>query len=304
MPNQTDHILSYLPRTFQALPKPTALYSVAAAFGNELLTAENSLVDVMRAHWVDSADKDAELLRDLACLASLYGLVPRGAEPASAPPACPPLPADESIEEFREHLKRYIRTFLDGTVTVQGITRIVAEALGLHVADDYAAMDTWWTRPEDVLVSREPHGADATTTLFGFEAHTVIGSADQSASITGSIDLSKPIDLSGSAMLRLKIDNAAPVVIDLASHLPNTAAATLDQIVSAIDFLAHQGNCPARRPLLDVSLAIERSAQPLGSARWRQRCRAAPAGPASARLPRRGRRGSAHRRYTRFERWR
>jgi hypothetical protein len=240
VPNQTDHILSYLPRTFQALPKPTALYSVAAAFGNELLAAENSLVDFMRAHWVDTADKDAELLRDLACLAVLYGLTPRGAEPALASPTCLPVPADEGIEDFREHLKRYIRTFLDGTVTMQGITRIVAEALGLHVADEYAAMDTWWTRPGDELVIREPHGADATTMVFGFDTHTAIGSADQSASITGSIDLSTPIDLSGSSILRLKIDNTAPIVIDLASRLPNTAAASLDQIASAIDFLAQK----------------------------------------------------------------
>src|SRR5262249_18909276 len=155
VPNKTDRILSYLPDTFRALPKPTALYAVADAFGSELLHAENSLVDVMRAHWIDHADKGQELIRDLACIAALYGLAPRGVDLEARSPGtfltCPPMPADESVEEFREHIKRYIRTFLEGTVTVQGILRIVAEALGLRILDQYAEMDTWWTRPSKDL---------------------------------------------------------------------------------------------------------------------------------------------------------
>src|SRR5260370_13874702 len=78
MPTKTDRILSYLPRTFSALPRPTALYSVVDAFGSELLKAENSLAALMLAHWVDHADKGAEFISDLACIASLYGLAPRG----------------------------------------------------------------------------------------------------------------------------------------------------------------------------------------------------------------------------------
>ena len=50
MPTKTERILSYLPSTFRALPKPTALYSVADAFGNELLQAENSLAALRRLH--------------------------------------------------------------------------------------------------------------------------------------------------------------------------------------------------------------------------------------------------------------
>src|SRR5262249_60901733 len=100
MANKTDRILGYLPSTFRALPRPTALYAVVDAVGGELLTAENSLAAVMQAHWVDHADRGAEVIDDLARIGALYGLAPR---------------PEESVEEFREHLKRYVRTFLEGT---------------------------------------------------------------------------------------------------------------------------------------------------------------------------------------------
>ena len=77
MPTKTDRILSYLPGTFRALPRPTALYSVVDAFGSELLKAENSLAALMLAHWVDHADEGAEFIGDLACIAALYGLSPQ-----------------------------------------------------------------------------------------------------------------------------------------------------------------------------------------------------------------------------------
>lgn len=222
MPTKTDRILSYLPSTFGALPKPTALYSVADAFGNELLQAENSLAALMLAHWVDHADRGAELIDDLARIAALYGLAPQ---------------PEESVEEFREHLKRYVRTFLDGTVTVQGILRVTAEALGLHIADAYNQMDTWWTRkgagPErsrgDTLITVELRGDDAAKLLFGVEAASVKGQAAQPARIVGKVDLSGDIDLSGGTKLRLKLDAAAPVDIDL------MGLTTLEQIKQAIN---------------------------------------------------------------------
>src|SRR4029453_16335577 len=126
MPTKTDRILSYLPRTFQTSPRPRVLYPLVDAFGNELLQAENSLAAVMLAHWVDFADKNVEEINDLARIASLYGLAPRCADGEIL----------ESVEEFRDHLKRYIRTFLEGTVTVQGILRVTAEALFVRIADE------------------------------------------------------------------------------------------------------------------------------------------------------------------------
>jgi hypothetical protein len=214
MPTKTDRILSYLPGTFRALPKPTALYSVADAFGNELLQAENSLAALMLAHWVDHADRGAELIDDLARIAALYGLAPQ---------------PEENVEEFREHLKRYVRTFLDGTVTVQGILRVTAEALGLHIADAYDQMDVWWKRENDALITIEPRGDDAARLLFGVEAASVKGQAAQPARIVGKIDLSDGIDISGGSKLRLKLDAAVPVDIDLAG------LTALDQIVQAIN---------------------------------------------------------------------
>lgn len=214
MPTKTDRILSYLPSTFRALPKPTALYSVADAFGDELLQAENSLAALMLAHWVDHADRNAELIDDLARIAALYGLGPQ---------------PEESVEEFRDHLKRYVRTFLDGTVTVQGILRVTAETLGLHIADAYDQMDTWWTRGDDTLIDVEARGDDAAERLFGIDAVSVTGRAARSARVVGTVDLGGGVDLDGGTQLRLKVDDAAPVDIELAG------ATSLEQIVQSIN---------------------------------------------------------------------
>jgi hypothetical protein len=238
MPTKTDRILSYLPGTFRALPRPTALYAVADSFGNELLQAENSLAALMLAHWVDHADRGAEFIQDLACIAALYGLAPQGSSSGSPPPSalltCPPVPSDESIEEFREHLRRYIRTFLEGTVTVQGIVRIVAEALGLHINDQYHDMDTWWQRRSDELIERVPRGDDALSLLFAAEAITATGRSSQPARITSQADLSAGVDLRGAGMLRMQVDAAAPITVDLLTQADNPAQVTLQQIVDAI----------------------------------------------------------------------
>jgi hypothetical protein len=232
MASRTERILSYLPSTFGALPRPTALYSFVDAYGNELRLAENSLAGVMSAHWVDFADRNAELINDLACMARLYGLAPRGA-PRKA--TCGPLSSEESVAEFREHLKRYVRTFLDGTVTVQGILRVVAEVLGLHIADDYAEMDTWWTRDDDGLTTIEPRGDDAARSVFGFESFIISGEPVSPARIYGDRDLSGGIDLSGAFRLRLSVDAAAPVELDLAARLGRTSGITLEEISRTIN---------------------------------------------------------------------
>lgn len=220
MPTKTDRILSYLPGTFRALPRPTALYALVDAFGNELLLAENSLAAVMQAHWVDHADRGAEVIDDLACLAALYGLAPR---------------ADESVEEFREHLKRYVRTFLEGTVTVQGILRVTAETLGLRIADDYEEMDTWWARSNGELVTVEPRGDDAAELILGLRAATAAGSPARPAQVMGSVDLGGGVDLREVTSVRLKVDDGGPVEINLAEGAADRAAVTLDELVAAIN---------------------------------------------------------------------
>ena len=230
MPTKTDRILSYLPSTFRALPKPTALHSIVDAFGGELLQAENSLAALMLAHWVDHADRGEELIQDLACIASLYGLGPRGAQsPGRNGEKCLSIAADESVKEFREHLKRYVRTFLEGTVTVQGILRVTAESLGLRINDDYIDLDTWWTRESDALVDVAPRGDDAARLLLGIETVDVHGHPPEPARIEGQVDLSGEIDLGEGLVLHLKVDNAGAVKIEMPRH------AKLDAIAQAIN---------------------------------------------------------------------
>jgi hypothetical protein len=231
MPTKTDKIVSYLPSTFRSLPQPNALRSVIDAFGAELLKSENSLAALMLAHWVDHADRGEDLIQDLACIASLYGLSPRGAEPPheSASKLCPPIAADETVEEFREHLKRYVRIFLEGTVTVQGVLRVAAESLGLRIKDDYADLDTWWTRESDALINVSTRGDDAALSLLGVETAAVDGHSAQPAQVIGQVDLLGEIGLGEGAVLQLKVDNADAVKIELPQH------AQLNVIVQAIN---------------------------------------------------------------------
>lgn len=223
MPTKTDRIISYLPRTFQTSPRPPVLYAVADAFGNELLLGENSLAALMLAHWVDFADKNAEQIDDLERMASLYGLAPRCDDHGEVL---------EGVEEFREHLKHYVRTFLEGTATVQGILRISAEALAIHIADENEQLDRWWTRQHDELVTVEPRGDDSAAGLFRFDRPRATGTPARPAQVTGTVDLSAGINLQGASTLRLKIDGVGPVEVDLGSGSKLMLKAIVDAINS------------------------------------------------------------------------
>jgi hypothetical protein len=218
MPGKTDRILGYLPGTFRPDPRRSVLRALAEAFGTELQQAENSLAAIMAAHWAKHADRGAKSIDDLACLASLYGLAPRD---------------DEGIEEFREHFYRYVRTFLDGTVTVQGILRISAEALGLHIADHYEDMDVWWRRSEKELLTLEARNDDACQLIFGQKSVRATGRPAESAQVTGNIDLSRGVVLPAHATLKICIDDATPVEVILGETQPGKKE--LRQIVEAIN---------------------------------------------------------------------
>jgi hypothetical protein len=220
MANKTDRIISYLPTTFQKRPHGPTLHAVVDAFGRQLQDAENSLAAVMQAHWVDYADRLAPEIDDLARIAALYGLAPRD---------------DEGVEEFREHLKRYVRTFLDGPVTVQGILRITAEALGLHIADDYAAMDTWWTRTDDAITVAESGGDDAAELVLGLRSASEHGRSATAALVKGTTDLSGKVDGRSDNILRLQVNGAGPFEIDIAATAEDPAAVTGDEIAAAIN---------------------------------------------------------------------
>jgi hypothetical protein len=213
MPTKTDRILGYLPRTFQTSPRPPVLYPVVDTFGRELLVAENSLSAVMLSHWVDFADKGATAVDDLERIAALYGLAPRD---------------DESVEEFREHLKHYVRTFLEGTVTVQGILRISAEVLGLHIADANADLDAWWQRPSRELVTVDGSGDDAAEKVFGFAAMKATGAPSLPAQLKGAVSLSS-VTLPGPSILHLTVDGGSTVDVNLAGSKKS------DDIIAAIN---------------------------------------------------------------------
>ncbi|WP_020392174.1 hypothetical protein [Kribbella catacumbae] len=215
---KADRILANLPPTYRMLGDPSALRALADAYGGELQAAENSLVAVMRSHWLDFADAGEPVIQDLALFAALYGLAPR---------------PDESVEEFREHLKRYVKTFLEGTVTVQGILRITAETLGLHIEDD--ALDTWWTPGrEPVLVTSFPSGADAATLVFGQPAVDRYGADAARATLVGEVDLRGGVDLSTRGTLWIALDGGGPQSVELTTGAADPAKVTPEEIVAAI----------------------------------------------------------------------
>ncbi|HEX2028730.1 MAG TPA: hypothetical protein VHF25_12120, partial [Nitriliruptorales bacterium] len=217
---KTERILGHLPLTFRAGADPSALRALVGAFGDELQAAENSLAAVMRSHWVDFADSGMDTIRDLACLASLYGLLPRD---------------DETVEEFREHLKRYVRTFLAGTVTVQGLLRITAEALHLDIEDGYQSIDAWWDRDVDPVVTSLPSGADAAATVLGVPHARRDGTDPGPAVVAGLPDLRGGVDLRDRPLLWLAVDGGGTVPIDLTDQAADPSTVQPEEIAAAIN---------------------------------------------------------------------
>jgi len=207
---KTERILSNLPATFQPFPRPSALFTLVNAFGIPLQEAENLLVEVMKAHWVDHADRGRKTIRDLALLAALYDLQPR---------------PDEGVEEFREHLKRYVRAYLEGTATIRGVLRLAADTLGLAI--DLDALQ----RPQEMQI---PRLDDATQLLFGFPWSAAVGQEAQPARVIGRNDLSGGVDLRPAHTLKLKI-NGTVRIIKIADKVAQLEAVLLSQIVKAIN---------------------------------------------------------------------
>jgi hypothetical protein len=219
MPTKTDRILGYLPGTFRPQAARSALRAVVDAFGSELQHGENLLAQVMQSHWVDFADRGATEVDDLGQMSPLYGLLPR---------------PDESVEQFRIHLKRYVRTLLDGTVTVQGVLRIAAEALGLEIDDGIEKLDTWWRRPDDAVTTVLADAADAAEMLFGVAGFDESGTAARRAEIVGTPDLAASVDLRDRNLLYVVVDAGATVVVDLATGAADPGAVSLEHILTRL----------------------------------------------------------------------
>ena len=235
---KADRILANLPPTFRLRGDPSALRALADAYGGELQSAENALVAVMRAHWVDFADAGDPGVLDLARIGALYGLAPR---------------PDESVEEFREHLKRFVRAQLDSTVTVEGILRTVAATLGLHTEEP---LDTWWERSEELVVTEVPRGVDAASRVLGLPAVLAAGADARPGVLVGLVDLRDGVDLSDRSTLWVSFDGGGLVAVDLTTEADDPAAVTPDQIVAAL--VARLGSAGTAR-VDDGRLVLESS---------------------------------------------
>ncbi|MFL5542114.1 MAG: hypothetical protein ACJ8J0_24220 [Longimicrobiaceae bacterium] len=222
MPTKTERILALLPRTFRAHPRPTALHALAEAFGGELLRAENALAEVMQAHWVDHADRGADAVDDLRRMAALYGLATRPA----------PMP-EETVEEFRQRLRRHVRTFMDGTATVRGVLRVAADALALRIDDE--RLDAWWNRTGPAPALVRPRGDDAARDLFGVPHAATRGAPSRAARVEGPVLPAAGADLRDGSILRLAVDGAGAVDVDCAAGVEDRARVLLGGIVAAVN---------------------------------------------------------------------
>ncbi|MFH1860618.1 MAG: hypothetical protein ABH870_06365 [bacterium] len=109
--NKTDKIFSYLPELYQNIGKESIIYSIVDIFGKKLQCIEDDIFEVMRAHWVNHADRDKETIDDLNRLGSLFDIRPI---------------EGESIEKYRRRLKRMIKVYLEGVGTTKAIIEVVA----------------------------------------------------------------------------------------------------------------------------------------------------------------------------------
>jgi hypothetical protein len=225
MPTKTDRILGYLPQSFLPDRRKSALAAVAGSVGEELQHGEIVLARILRAHWVDSADEGETLIDDLGRIASMYGLAPLIDFDGSQL---------ESVEQFRAHLKRHVRSLLEGRVTVRGLLEVAAEILGLTIAegDD---VDVWWNRGSGVQQTHEARGEDAARLVIGAAAADVRGADARPAIVQGTVDLSSGADLAGGSLLKLQVDDGGSFLIALAAGQPDIHAVSLDALVAAIN---------------------------------------------------------------------
>jgi hypothetical protein len=145
--NRTDVILSRFPQFYQSRDTKNALYSFIEAFAQQLDEAEEALLRVMHAHWVQTADNELpkkplqQRKGDLDKIFALY-LEKLGAtallQQTNRNAADPALAASED-ELYRQRVLSLIRVLKDSPITKQGIQNIVAANLG--IADDMAYAD-------------------------------------------------------------------------------------------------------------------------------------------------------------------
>jgi hypothetical protein len=230
---KTERILSYLPPLYRPYPQPplfrrapSLLYLMTDAVGRLMGEADELLVTVMRAHWVDFADKGRPRIDDLAKLAALFDLQPRD---------------DEDVETFRTHLKSYIRTYLEGSATPRGVLRLAASTLALSLEQE---LEPRLGDPPAIIVEMRA-GEDAAMRLFGVDEAEVRGTPPGPARLVGLRDLSAGADLSAGGTLQIAVDGDEIAIVDVAGADPRATtpweAARAINAALGVNVASHDG---------------------------------------------------------------
>lgn len=135
--SRADTIISRLPGFYQSQDRQNVLYRLMEVFGKELDGAEEDLIRVMRAHWVNTSDNedskgfDTSEKGDLDKIFSLYVEALGGTSLLKQAGRRSGADGKEDDKIYRERIKGLIRVLRDGPSTREGIAAIVAANLGI-----------------------------------------------------------------------------------------------------------------------------------------------------------------------------
>jgi hypothetical protein len=134
--NRIDIILSRFPQFYQSEDSKNVLYSFIEAFAQQLNEAEEDLLRVMNAHWVQTADNELpknpmqQRKGDLDKIFALY--LEKLGGTALIKQLTRTSQADDDL--YRQRIVSLINVLKSGAVTKQGIQNIIAANIG--IADD------------------------------------------------------------------------------------------------------------------------------------------------------------------------
>ncbi|MBN1480104.1 hypothetical protein EH223_19280 [candidate division KSB1 bacterium] len=115
MSYKTDKLVQLFPDAYAATEKESLLYKLLDAIGAEFMTADESVKQLLKSHWVNYATGKA-----LDGLGSIYGVTRRRLRDATM----------ETDDAFRRRLKSVVPMFTGGG-TVRAVLGAVRSALGL-----------------------------------------------------------------------------------------------------------------------------------------------------------------------------
>lgn len=159
---RTDSIISRFPSFYQSEDRLNNLYQLVEVFGKQVDLAEEDLIRVMRAHWVNTANNegskgfDTVEKGDMDRIFALYVEALGGTSLLKQQGRRQGPDGLEDDKLYRERIKGLIRVLRDGASTKAGIIAIVAANLGIVGNSNEAVAARETIRIEEFLPTPAP----------------------------------------------------------------------------------------------------------------------------------------------------